>query len=829
MAEVDPVTLKLFVENGSAVASLNRYERVANRTFGTVGRGAISLERTLGSLAGVIGGISAVALARSFLQIADTAKTLEAQLRLATSGFGTFAQAQEDVRRIAAQTRSGLKETASLYGNFSRGAKELGADQEAAARATETFSKTLKISGADANQAASATLQFGQALAAGALRGDELNSVLEAAPRLARLLTESMGLPIGKIKELGEQGKLTSQVLLNALTNTKFTEGIDREFSELPVTFNDAMTQIENAAIITFGAFDRGGQFSTALANFITDGSNGFKDLDNSAVEAGIGIRAAIEGLQGSFGPIFDEARRFFEFLSGSAAKIDIGRDIDKSLGQIDAVTNWLANRSYIGQKLNGTRFDIDGTEFQDRYRQSRDAADLRLRRQNGLTPLGGVLGRLSQGSKDAAQPDIPRSAPSSASTKGGKSAANKAAAEARKAEQERLRAIRDEASNAREAAQLQDDILAARAALATATEDVLRYQLDAIESERRQQVADLETQVKLGQLSREEADERILINAELAGLRNDLVRRRAAEATEQQKAARYRDEANTLQVEAQLIDSRTARRDVEMRILDLAYKEEEFAIRRAAANGEIANLDEALANMRRRQVAERESVNRQNESPLERYSRGLNETSVNDRIEGYVVDELQAVQDSIASGLQKVIGTKDPLISGLINLFIEQVIMKPIANALAQAGANGAGGGIGGFISAVGSGVAALFGGARASGGPVTGGKTYLVGEDGPELWRAPGSGTIIPNHELGAAARGMVGASAASPANVMQTVIVKVEANDYFDARVDDRARRVSAPIAARQSNRAAGASYAAGQQSAPGTIHKYNQLKG
>jgi len=73
------------------------------------------------------------------------------------------------------------------------------------------------------------------------------------------------------------------------------------------------------------------------------------------------------------------------------------------------------------------------------------------------------------------------------------------------------------------------------------------------------------------------------------------------------------------------------------------------------------------------------------------------------------------------------------------------------------------------------------------------------------------------------------MVGAVAANPGRVLQTVVVKVEANDYFDARVDERASRVAAPIASRQSSRAAGASYAAGQQSTPSTIHKYNQLKG
>jgi hypothetical protein len=43
---------------------------------------------------------------------------------------------------------------------------------------------------------------------------------------------------------------------------------------------------------------------------------------------------------------------------------------------------------------------------------------------------------------------------------------------------------------------------------------------------------------------------------------------------------------------------------------------------------------------------------------------------------------------------------------------------------------------------------------GARAAGGPVARGRTYLVGERGPELFTAQSPGRIVPNHELGGAA---------------------------------------------------------------------------
>lgn len=826
MAVAETVIIELTARVDSLERQLRRAGRGADRELGGIeGR----VRSFAGKLTGLLGTVSAAVLVKQFLDLADASKSIDAQLRLASAGFSTFAEASENARRIAADTRSGLQETAALYGNFSRAAKDLGATSDEAARATETFSKTLKISGADAGQAASATLQFGQALASGALRGDELNSILEASPRLARLITESLGKPIGAIKAMGEAGQLTSDKLLNALTNKNFTKGIDAEFNELPVTFSDAMTQVENAAIITFGAFDRGGQFSTALANFITQGSDGFKELENDAVEMGIAVRSNIEGLVGAFGPIFNEAKEFFEYVNGQSAKIDIGRDIDKSLGQIDSLTGWLANNSYLGQKLNGTRFDIDGSNLQGRYRQSRDASQARIRGEMGERAAAEIVNsRFDRFGNPLARPT--RAAPTSAPKKtGGSSAAKKAAAEARKAEQERLRDIREDAAKSRDSAQLQDDINAAKAALATATEDILNYQLGAIESERKQQVADIETQVKLGKLGRDEADERILINSELARLRGELVKRRAAEEKAAKEAARSRDEANTLQVESQLIDSRKERRDVELRILDLAYKEEEAAIRAAAARGEIADLDEALANLRRRRSAETEGVNRQNESPLEQRKREAKETATNigDAIEQSGIDAMDRFGDSIANAATQYVklgGIAGDVINGIIQDLVKLAVKQAIFGNLLGGGGGGEGGGIGGFVSGITRFLRPTMStpsGARAAGGPVVGGAGYLVGENGPEYFRPSGSGNIVSNR--------MLNQTAGRAGGVQAPIVIKVEAGEYFDARVDRRATGVAVPISARQANQSSGAAYAASQQSAPGSINKYNQLKG
>jgi len=305
------------------IARTERLERQLASASNVVDRRLGGMEsRTqqfVGKFNGLLAGVSAAVLARELLTIADASKQLDAQLKLATASFGSLAVARDDVRRLALETRSGLDETTKLYGNFVRATEQIGGTQEQAARATETFSKALKIGGADANAAASATLQFGQALASGALRGDEFNSIAEASPRILKLLADALGVPQGAIRALAAEGKLTSDVLFRALTDRKFTAGIDAEFKELPTTFDQAMQQVSNAATITFGAFDRGGQFSNALVNFLSTGTDSFAGLEKAAVDTGINVRAVFAGLSDVFSPLVAGSSRAFAAIRNDA------------------------------------------------------------------------------------------------------------------------------------------------------------------------------------------------------------------------------------------------------------------------------------------------------------------------------------------------------------------------------------------------------------------------------------------------------------------------------------------------------------------------------
>lgn len=775
MPQVDPVILQLRADLRDYSAKLTLAQREADRRLSAIEKRGEAMGRNVAdgfnmmtrAALGYVSVMAAVSGAREFLRIADAAKSIEAQLRLATRESGSFAQAQEDVRRVALATRSELAATSDLYGNFMRNARELGITQAEAARATETVSKSFKISGANAVESAQGTRQLVQALQSGVLRGDEFNTIMESSPRLAKAFADSLGVTVGELRAMAEEGKLTSDKLVRALTDPKFTKSIDEEFRELPVTFNEAMTQVETSAIKVFGAFDRGGQFSTAIASFVDDGAAGFADLERAAESFGATVSSEFAGIIATFRGVLNTINSINLAMGGIPAR----------LGQ-DA---WILD--YLNPAGAIKRFVLDNPEA--KAARDQQYAENALGIVNRGAPFADYRNAwYNRGGGSTA----PRSR-TGATKSGGKRKGPSAETLANRAEAERTKTIREDAAKQREIAQLNDDILGAKAALAVASQDVLEFQLQQIDSDRKQRVADLMTDQELGVLDDKEVEARIKLIDEIVSARRAKAFLAKSDADFAMSQAEARDESETLKMEAQLLKSREARRDAEQRILDLAYQEEEAAIRRAAANGEIADLDTALANMRRRQLADNETLKRGSASPGQKYLEGIRNEAENlgDAYEDIAVRGLDRMNSEIvemtknALGLHGVFGD---IIGDLIEMAFRQAVLGPLADALF--GGGGGGGLLGSLFGSAASAAsgAKVITGKKALGGPVSAGGTYLVGERGPELLQMGGrDGYVVPNHAL---ARGGAGGGG--------TATVRLELSGDIDARI----ARVSGPVA-------------------------------
>lgn len=666
---------------------------------------ASSAATAVRGMAAALGIVSVGAAASGFPSLADQSKQMAAQLKLSTAQLGSFAKAQEDVRRIAADTRSSLMATTTLYGSFNRSAQELGRSQAEAAVATEVFSKALKVGGAGTAQVESATLQLGQALASANVQWEELGQILEASPRLAKIFTDSLGVTRGELKKMAEDGKLTSEMLFSALNDRKVTAGLDREFREMPVTFDEVMGQINSAAIITFGAFDQGGQFSTALANFIIGGTEGFADLEDAARSSGTATRAELEGLSAAFAPVIaDLAELVGLFGEGEKAS---GRMFSQLFGELDAISAWWARNQWLQRLASGNFMSLPApqsqTNLQKPYLDAADRADRRLRSQNAYDAISpwfqktDVLGRPLEG----AAPARPAAAGGGAGGKKGPSAETlrkRAEAEAKRAADNMRRFADDLARDQSRLNQSQAEL--SRSIEARAAAEVNAIETQRIIDERQIQSNDDLDEAKRAQL--------ILLNNQNAEAEKAVVRQRLADDVTQRITQIEQDRAD-LAIELlghsrELARTAQEAREIELRIVDLAFEAERARLEQIKATNAVTSAEYAYADARLKalpqlQAGAQFAARRQTQGPLESYLDRLPRSAAEAReaIERVQVDGVQGLVDGLAdaaTGAQNLgavfKNVAKQIIADLIRIQIQRALVGAIGNALGLGGVAG-------------------------------------------------------------------------------------------------------------------------------------------
>ena len=263
-----------------------RGSRVVKRNLEDIGGSARSAATGLGFLKRALAGLGTAVLLRELQQMADTYTLITNRLRLVTTGAANLAAINDRLFASAQRTRTSYEATVDLYARVARNAGALGLSQERLLSITETVNQAIRVSGGSAQEAAAGVRQFGQALGSGALRGDELISVLENMPRLAQAIADGMGVTIGELRQLGADGELTSQRIVDALE--KSAPEIAREFSQLAPTIGEAFTVLSNSALRFIGEMDQALGISQAVANILIVLANNL-----SLVAAAAGAAAA--------------------------------------------------------------------------------------------------------------------------------------------------------------------------------------------------------------------------------------------------------------------------------------------------------------------------------------------------------------------------------------------------------------------------------------------------------------------------------------------------------------------------------------------------------
>lgn len=775
VAQVGALRVTVGADITGLQAGMSRAQREVAKSAGAMKRSVGDLQLTFKELATfssrvfrtgalVFGGVVG---ARAILGVADASKNLAAQLRLATTQYGSFAQANKDVQGIAERSRSDLLSTAELYAALMRNADQFGASQAQVARITETVAKAFKISGASADEASNATRQLVQAFQSGRLQGDEFRSVMENAPRLSRLLADSLGKTVGELRNMSKEGQLTADVLARAFSDKRFTAAIDQEFKALPVTFDQAMGQVYNAAVVVFGEFDSGGQFSTALANFITGGSQGFSDLGDEAYNFGAQMRGLLDSLDAfrdAIGSLHTEG--VGALLGMNDASITLNDTLTVILSTVQGVMNAFANlynapgnliRLATGGNAINNPVDLLGP-----YNKAK--TDAARRRITGVS----AADMLSEFGFSRRPPPFHPSAT-------GKKKKAKAAP------RDRSDDIQYQFEN--EIRQAQQDILQAQQDLAHTDGDRADIALQLLDLDKVQQNAELDERVR--KAKRDEAEGKITagalaqVEAQAQVLRGkyeeaDGLKRRkilddrahqAFEDTVHLNDVELEIKQDALKDQLDLAKTASERRDIELRLLDLAYRQERAKYEAVLADEQASVAAKDEAQMRLRALdehydAQRQGVIESTRNPLETWAASVPQTvaQITEALQGIEANALDGISDAISDIITGSRSMADAfadaarsIIADLIQMTVKMLIFRAISGLLGGGGVSA-----GTDASSFESFLQTSGGGGfniphRAAGGPVLPGRTYMVGERGPELVRFGGSGQVIPNHEIG------------------------------------------------------------------------------
>ncbi|CRL66300.1 phage tail tape measure protein [Proteus vulgaris] len=227
------------------------------------------------------------------INYADSWTELQNRLKLVTESSVELNKATQAVYGIAQKTYQSLDATAQVYQRFADNADRLGLSQQKVAELTETVSKAVAISGASATAAQAALTQFGQALASGQLRGEELNSVMEQTPALAKAIADGMGVSVGELRKKAQDGEMTIEKVIQALERA--ADSVDKKFATSVTTVSQGFTNLQSAMTKFIGEANQG----TGATQLFTTGMTTLADnlsLVAKVVE-GIAVTALVAKL----------------------------------------------------------------------------------------------------------------------------------------------------------------------------------------------------------------------------------------------------------------------------------------------------------------------------------------------------------------------------------------------------------------------------------------------------------------------------------------------------------------------------------------------------
>lgn len=333
------------------------------------------------------------------------------------------------------------------------------------------------------------------------------------------------------------------------------------------------------------------------------------------------------------------------------------------------------------------------------------------------------------------------------------------AATLAKRTEVNRVRGVRVNEDFNNELERLNGQIAASKREQAVNAEEVAAAERERIDAELKRRIDGINADESARKYTALQAEQLRLLANQVAGMQRISVDTQLRERLTQEQlmmsGSAIRSESELLRLQSSLTDSRDRRKQIDLRLIDLAYQQERAELEAVATSQTATDAQRKIAEARLKalgglQQAEQAGVDRRYEGQYSQYRREIDSADgLAESIDRIKIGTLESVTDELTNATKAALGLKGAfgdIVGELIRIGIQRRLIGPLADALfGGAGGGGSGGFLGSLIGSIAG---------RASGGNVMAGKIYKINESGPELFQPSQSGKIYPTGQLNKAA---------------------------------------------------------------------------
>lgn len=330
-------------------------------------KGQSEMDKLTGFIKKAVGAFVSLQTVKKVIDISDQMTSTTARLNLLVDtdrGNESIDELQEKIFNAAQNARGSFSDMASFVARVGNNAGKAFTDNDELIKFAELVQKEFAISGATAAEAQNASIQLSQALGAGVLRGQDLNSVFSQAPELINTIAEGLNIDIGQIRSMAAEGEITAQQVKNAVLGA--ANKIDNKFNDMPKTWSQAWQSMKNSAFMAFqpvlenlNGIVNSSEFQDGTDSII----NSFSSIANTAVKVikpvgGIISNAlsVVPNILGALDPVISIISKIAEFVENN---MDFITDlVNKTANGISVIFSLL--EPVVDFALSAAQFIID-------------------------------------------------------------------------------------------------------------------------------------------------------------------------------------------------------------------------------------------------------------------------------------------------------------------------------------------------------------------------------------------------------------------------------------------------------------------------------------